>query len=186
MENFKQKFTPPNNDHSYYPLLFLAMETTEKGDILELGTGYGSTPLLHEYLKERKGRLLFSFEEKKEWLDKFTHLECSRHSLKFITDWDYVKNTHPDAAVIFIDHAPGERRKEDIVKYKDTKGIIVCHDTEPAADYGYQMRQYFPMFKYVVEVKTDGAWATAMSNEYDITNWVGETFDKYTISPYNG
>lgn len=174
----KEKFTPTNNDLSYYPLLYKALQMT-KGDILEFGTGHGSTPLLHEWLQANKGRMLYSFDEKPEWLDKFTHMECSRHRFKLITDWDYVYDNHKDAEVIFIDHAPGERRKDDIFKFKDTKGIIVCHDTEPAADHGYQMRQHFHLFKYVVEVKTDGAWASAMSNEYNITKWRGEKFGKY-------
>lgn len=176
----KSKFIPPNNDHSYYPLLFKALEETE-GKVLELGTGWGSTPLLNEYCKKKK-RELFSYEEKMEWLNKFTQYQSKIHNLTFVTDWNVVKQQHPDAGVIFIDHAPGEDRKERIVNYLDTKGIIVCHDTEPAADHGYQMRQHFNKFKYVVEVKTSGAWATALSQEIDITKWSGETFGNYVIS----
>lgn len=60
----------------------------------------------------------------------------------------------------------------------------MAHDTEPAADHGYKMRQHFGLFKYVVEVKTSGAWATAMSNEYDLTQWIGLTYGDYEISKY--
>jgi predicted O-methyltransferase YrrM len=184
MENFKDKFTPTNNDLSYYPLLYKALEET-KGDVLELGMGYGSTELLNNYCKKNK-RFLFSFEEKQSWFEKFSHLAKEgknfKHELNFVVNWDIVKNNHEKADVIFIDHAPGERRKEDIVHFKDTKGIIVCHDTEPAADYGYQMRQYFKLFKYKAEVKTNGAWATALSNEYDITKWYNESFGSYIIT----
>ncbi len=176
-----ERFTPTNNDLSYYPLLFMALEAT-KGDVLELGTGYGSTQLLHDYCKKRK---LFSYEEKIEWLDKFIELTSVKHKLNFVSDWDMVNNNHYKVSVLFVDHAPGERRKIDIVNFQNKAEIIVCHDTEPAADYGYQMRQYFDLFKYVVEVKTDGAWVSAMSNTIDLTQWVGKEFGKYKISNYD-
>lgn len=180
----KDKFTPENNDTSYKPLLYMALEST-KGDVIEMGTGHGSTLLLHEYCKG--DRMLYSYDEKEEWGSKFYHLNSPTHSVKTIKDWDHVINLHKfkDADVIFIDHAPGERRKEDILNFKNTKGIIVCHDTELGqADHGYQMRQHFPLFKYVVEVKTNGAWATALSNEYDLTKWIGTEFGAYKITEF--
>jgi len=183
----KSKFIPPNNDHSYYPLLFKALEET-KGDVLELGTGWGSTPLLNEYCKVNK-RNLTSYDEKPEWLNKFLHyedviknkLEDVYHHLRLTTNWREVYPLHKDNDVIFIDHAPGEDRKQMILDFKDSKGILVCHDTEPAADHGYQMRQHWGLFKYVTEVKTNGAWATAMSNTIDVTKWNGEIFGEYKI-----
>lgn len=182
VDKFKKLFTPTNNDLSYYPLLFMAMEETKQGDVIEMGMGNGSTPILHDYCEKAK-RNLFSYEEKQEWFNKFLDKKSQNHILVYITDWDCVKNNHATSAkVIFIDHAPGERRKEDIVNFKDTKGILVIHDTEPNADYGYQMRQHFKLFKYKVEIETDGAWATALSNEIDITKWDGQKFGNYKIS----
>ena len=60
-------------------------------------------------------------------------------------------------------------------------GIVVAHDTEPAADYGYKMRQHFPKFRYIVEVRTSDAWATALSNTIDVTEWAGDAFGDYLI-----
>lgn len=177
----RERFTPTNNDLSYYPLLYLALEETKTGDVIEMGTGHGSTQLLHDYCKNR---YLFSYDEKKEWLDKFVHLKSSKHALFLIENWDRVKTLHlqeDQPTVVFIDHAPGERRKEDIVNFKDINGILVVHDTEPTGAGDYQMRQHFPLFKYVVEVKTSGAWATALSNSYDVTKWAGQTFGNYKV-----
>lgn len=181
----REQFTPTNNDLSYYPLLFLALEETKVGAVIEMGCGHGSTPLLHDYCTEA-GRKLWSYETNKEWADKFTGLNNKQHFVHLLenANWDYVKENHESPAVVFIDHAPGERRKDDILNFKDIDGIIVCHDTEPAADHGYQMRQTFAAFKYVVEVKTNGAWATALSNHYDITKWAGEKFGDYEVSSY--
>lgn len=176
----KKSFIPTNNDLSYYPLLHLALEET-KGTVLEFGMGYGSTPILHTYCEER-GRKLFSFEEKHAWLNKFSELKSDDHIHTFITDWNTVDETHKSVDVAFIDHAPGERRKEDIVKFKDKAKILVIHDTELAADYGYQMRQHWEKFKYVVEVKTEGAWATALSNHIDITKWSGAKYGDFTVT----
>jgi hypothetical protein len=179
MENFRTRFTPKDNDHSYYPLLLMALDET-KGEVVEMGTGHGSTQLLHDYCKKYK-RFLTSYDEKEEWRSKFIHLNSQDHHIFLTTDWNEVPRDHQNASVVFIDHAPGERRKEDIVNFKDINGILVCHDTEPAADHGYQMRQHFPLFKYVIEVKTSGAWATALSNTYDVTKWKGQTFGNYKI-----
>jgi predicted O-methyltransferase YrrM len=174
-KSFKTRFTPTNNDLSYYPLLYMALEETKHGDVVEMGTGYGSTQLLHDYCSKAK-RNLFSFDEKEEWGSKFYSLRSGSHKVEVVKDWDVVKDNHMGASVVFIDHAPGERRKEDIVNFQHINGILVCHDTEPAADYGYQMRQRFGLFKYVVEVKTEGAWATALSNTHDVTKWSGQRF----------
>ena len=166
----KKDWTPTVNDLSYYPLLKEALDET-KGTVIECGTGHGSTPHLHEYCKDRE---LVSFETSQEWLSKFTQFEVGQHKLLLVSDWRQVHINHPRAEVIFVDHAPGEDRKIMIQDYIDTKGIIVVHDTELGqADHGYRVRALFPKFKYVVEVRTDGAWANALSNDIDITKWIG-------------
>lgn len=179
----KDRFTASGNDLSYYPLLYLALEETKTGDVIEMGTGHGSTLLLHDYC-EKENRNLFSYDEKQIWLDKFLHLKSNTHYLRFVYDWDVVKEVHlrkDKPTVVFIDHAPGERRKEDIVHFKDINGILVIHDTEPTGAGDYQMRQHWTKFKYIVEVKTDGAWASALSNHIDITKWRG-VWGNYIIS----
>lgn len=185
----KNKFTPTNNDLSYYPLLYKALEAT-KGEIIEMGTGHGSTPLLHEYVQRNKGRTLHSYETDKTWLDKFVGTANSNHTFTLLdrTAWDVCSSMHHSPSVVFIDHAPGERRKEDVLLFKDIAEIIVIHDTEPTGAGDYQVRQHFGKFKYCVEVMSNwhdpreaGAWATALSNTIDITKWVGEKFGEYKI-----
>ena len=166
-------------DLCYYPLLYKALEDS-KGDVLEMGMGHGSTPILNELITEEKRRL-FSFDYNSDWLHKFDSILNVWHRSELVQNWQSVYNRYPDAAVTFIDQSPGEERKHTIVAYKDTKGILVIHDTEPTGAGDYQVRQHFPLFKYKAEVETAGAWATALSNEYDLTKWRG-TFGNYTIS----
>ena len=184
----RNKFIPTNNDLSYYPLLFKALESTS-GEIVEMGTGHGSTPLLHEYATERK-RMLHSYETEKEWIEKFTPSANEFHTFHLLerSGWDICSKENVSPSVVFIDHAPGERRKEDILKFKDKAEIIVIHDTEPTGAGDYQVRQHFGKFKYCVEVLSNwhdpreaGAWATAVSDKIDITKWIGETFGEYKI-----
>jgi predicted O-methyltransferase YrrM len=179
----KKDWTPTNNDLSYYPLLKEALDST-KGSVIECGTGHGSTPHLHEYCLENS-RMLYSFETDPNWLKKFEHFNDGTHKLWLIDNWRDVYTNHSSADVVFIDHAPGNDREKMILDYIDTKGILVCHDTEPGqADEGYQMRKHFSKFKYVVEIKTNGAQAAAMSNEIDITKWIGKKYGAYEISSH--
>lgn len=188
----KDKFTPTNNDLSYYPLLYMALETTGTGEIIEMGTGHGSTPLLHEYANENK-RFLESYETERTWLNKFETLANQWHSFTLIdrNSWDACSNMHPNPSVVFIDHAPGERRKDDLILFKDTAQIIVIHDTEPHGAGDYRVRPLFNQFKYIVEVQSvapnpneAGAWATALSNHIDITDWQGLKFGNYSITSW--
>ena len=146
--------------------LWPALEAT-KGNVVEFGIGHGSTPFLHLYCEDAK-RTLRSYESNDEWLQKFKELEDDNHKLFFVKHWDDVELDEID--VLLIDHAPGERRWEDIKKYKDIAKIIIIHDSEPAAT-GYMLNKIWHLFKYRVDYKTEGAWASAVSNHIDVTKW---------------
>lgn len=162
----KERFKPTNNWNSFLPLLYAGLQNTS-GLVVEFGIGDNSTPLLHEYCDLQK-RTLLSFENNLEWWNKYKILESDFHKVNFVKDWDLI-NVKP--SLLFIDHAPGERRKVDIVKYAHIAGIIVIHDSEPAADHGYQMRGTFKHFKFMQDYKTDGAWATILSNFVDVSTF---------------
>lgn len=167
----KQEFlTGMDNACNHRVLLWEALRLTN-GDVIELGSGHGSTPFLRRFC-ELSQREFYSYENNAVWA------EMTGSTL--VEKWDDVPFI--DCGVLFIDHAPGERRKEDIIRHGDCAEIIVLHDTEPAADHGYQMRQHFPKFKYKVELKTAGAWATALSNTIDLSPLIGVTHNEYIIS----
>lgn len=173
----REQFVTENTYTSYLPLVFQAAATTDF-PIIECGMGYGSTSLFHSL-----DRQVISYETNPEWFGLF---DVKNKYLIGGDDWLSLMNMYKYSKVImFLDHAPGESREQCLaVLSNGFDGIIVAHDTEPAADSGYKMRQHFPNFKYVVEVKTIGAWATAMSNEVDITKWIGLQFGEYTITAF--
>jgi len=163
----KEKFIQiTSNYDSHRPLLWEALEATS-GQIVEMGCGYGSTPFLTEYAKEHS-RELISGENNYGWYIK---MKGAYPHIKLFQDWNTLHHECPAPDVVFIDHAPGERRKIDISHFADKAKIIVCHDTEPAADHGYKMRAELKKFKYMIDYETDGAWATAVSNFIDVTKF---------------
>lgn len=176
----RDKFIPASSLTSYAPLLYNALVSVE-GTLIECGMGQYSTHLLHG-----TGRDVISYETNPEWFAKFPDIE-SKHLIGR-DDWLDVMAKHKDtAAIIFIDQAPGESREKCIAYLANGyRGIVVCHDTEPAADNGYKMRQHFNWFKYVAEVKCQDAWATVLSHTYDVTQWLGQNFGGFIIQEYTG
>lgn len=150
-------------------LLWPALEATT-GDVVEMGMGQGSTPFLNQYCADGH-RHLFSYDNTLSWVHKFEDYAGKYHRMFHVSDWDRISEIHPSPDVVLIDHAPGERRKIDIPRFANTAKIIVAHDTEYEADHGYQMRQEISKFKYSLEYKSPGAWATAMSNFIDVSKW---------------
>jgi hypothetical protein len=86
-----------------------------------------------------------------------------------VADWNDVWKLNPSPGVVFIDHSPGERRAVDLIHYADIAEIVVVHDSEPEANRGYRMRDEFYRYKYVRDYKSNGAWATILSNFIDVT-----------------
>ena len=167
------------NQNNHRLLLWLAMEMTNEpgGKVVEFGSGHGSSPYIREYC-EANGREFESYDNHPQW--------AKDTGATLIDNWDSVDASGAD--VLLIDHAPGERRKIDLPKYKDKVAIIICHDTEPAADHGYQMRQHFNKFKYIAEIKgikNQGAWATVMSNFLDVRKMIGEKYGNYEVRGYS-
>lgn len=153
-----------DNNDNHRVLLWKALEST-KGSVVEFGSGWGSTVYLREYCQESK-REFQTFDNGEAW----AHVHSSTYVPN--NNWDALS---PKGSVILLDHAPGERRGDDMARLKDNFEIIVVHDSEPigAGNYGYE--KHWHLFKYRADVKTDGAWATAVSNTIDVTKWDGFT-----------
>lgn len=161
----KEEFTQiTSNWDSHRPLLWAALEATKhlKLPVLELGCGYGSTPFLQKYCVENE-LLLYSYDFDSNWAFKF-------HAIH-VTNWDNIP-WRKEYGVVLVDMSPGEYRRQALMKLPNAK-IIVIHDSEPKgwnlSD--YQVRPLFKNFKFVLdyEVEKPGAWATALSNEINVT-----------------
>jgi hypothetical protein len=155
------------NDH--LPLLWLALQET-KGSVAEFGSGDGSTPYLREYCKDTE-REFFTYDNSPEW--------CHTTGSTFV-NWSDA-SLYREYDVCLIDHAPGELRHEAIAILKDKVKIIVIHDSEPIGCGNYKLHKIWHLFKYIVHLKSEGAWATAVSNHIDVTKWAGQELAGFKI-----
>lgn len=158
-------------DNNHRLLLWDSLQATS-GKVVEYGSGYGSTQYLRKYCNDTN-RLFESYDNGEEW--------AKIHDSKYIpnNDWDSV---NPTGGVVLIDHAPGERRWIDIQKLKDSFQILVIHDSEPIGAGDYKLENIWHLFKYRVDVKCDGSWASAVSNTIDLSKFIGNKFNQYEIS----
>lgn len=150
------------------PLMAAVLKTT--GPVVEFGMGDYSTPLLHELIRYQRGlskmREIHSYESDHNWLENFIDLRSSFHFIEFVFDWDEIDI--PDRSVLFIDHAPADRRVIDIHKFRNKAAIIVVHDTEKSKYYGYE--PVLSSFKYRFDYERYSKKTTILSNFIDITN----------------
>ena len=168
-----------DNESNYRLLLYLALEETRGSthSVLELGPSAGSTPYLHAYC-ETEGRPLVSMDEDIFMTAKWSHLRSVRHEVQCCA-WSAAPIEKQAWSVGLINHAPGDRRWADAMRLHPRSEILVLHNTEPAADHGYRFSQIWGEFKYRADVKTGGAWATAVSNTRDLHKWRGMKFGEY-------
>ena len=169
--------------NNHRPLLYLALQLSEKGSILELGCGDGSTPYLH-CIGEADERRVFSYDYDEDWLAKYEPMENENHALLHTKDRDVLEKMinrivdYGDVTVALVDHSPGEVRWEAIPLLANKVPFIVIHDSESEAT-GYQLDKIWPMFKYRLNINTTGACAALVSNTFDVTQ-----FDKMKLGEF--
>jgi hypothetical protein len=119
------------------------------GDVLEFGTGNGSTGLLRNILAG-SGRKLVSIEDNIEWLQKMKNLytENGQHTFVYLEPKDngdhwkeFLKSyQHSNkVSVVFIDQAPWEARLWTLSRFLKDAEYCIIHD----ADY-FCLQSYSP------------------------------------------
>ena len=124
---------------SHFPVLAAAVLKTT-GPTLELGTGWGSSPML-KLMSRFSGRRLESYDNSKEWADMF--------GAGYVEYWGKWEPKEPSYGVCFIDCSPGEERKDLILKMKGRAKFIIAHDHEAGSAAAYYYEHVTPFFKYV-------------------------------------
>jgi hypothetical protein len=125
-----------------------AMKRTD-GDVLELGPGVFSTPVLHWLCHEQK-RMLLTVESdpKWSWFCK-QYYQTPYHQHLQVNDWDTAKwAISKPWDVALIDHSPSERRVVEIALLKDLVKYIIVHDANPGKEKEYHFSTIYPLFKY--------------------------------------
>ena len=145
---------------SHVPILLnIALRTT--GPILEFGCGFYSTLLLHE-VACACNRQLLTTENNRDWLSRFLYLQNKLHTFKFIENWrNFKEPLKQNWGLIFIDHHPPLRRKEDIIRLRDNAEYIIVHDSDRPL---YQYEKAFHAFKYQYDYTLLDPHTTVLSN----------------------
>ena len=121
--------------YSHYPVLARAVTMTI-GPVLELGMGWGSTPLLHA-LCTAQDRRLWSADSDIDWVKRFEPFASDgQHGMDVLPPGGLPITLRIPWSVVFIDCAPGEIRKDLALKLKDHAEFIILHDAETDGYYG--------------------------------------------------
>lgn len=168
---------PPKGDEmdqvaTHLRLLVAACMRT-KGDILELGIGWYSTPVLHEIAVAQK-RLLVTIDNNEEWLRQLKVLEHNCHEVLLTGYWGDapLERSHWGGGkwdVVFLDQGQPIEREYAVRRLINDTNVFVMHDTEEGFAYGYN--RTLPMFKYKWTDKSQRAWTTIASNTVAVTQW---------------
>lgn len=136
---------------SHLPMLIKALSITN-GDVLELGTGVFSTPILH-YMCVPNKRMLYSYDNDPYYLNIFSKQDISEfHKFVLVEDWDKADIDRP-WDVVLVDHAPGERRVVEIKRLAKLAKFIIVHDSgwKDERHYHYKENKIRESFLYYYE-----------------------------------
>jgi hypothetical protein len=104
------------------------------GPVLELGSGEGSTELLH-ILCEQQQRTLLTLDNDAKWLARYeARFRTERHEFGLVEDWYEALHSEPVSGanwgVVFIDSSPWESRTLALRLLKDRATFVVIHDVD--------------------------------------------------------
>ena len=144
--NIKTNITMRYSTH--LPVLLEVMKRTN-GDVLELGPGIFSTPVLH-WLCETQKRNLLTIEDNKVWFQFCSQcFQTEYHKHLQVDNWNDAKNSiSKNWDVVLVDHSPQERRVEEIAILAPFAKYIVVHDADSKRDSNNHLSTIRPLFKY--------------------------------------
>lgn len=134
-----------------------------EGDVLELGAGPTSTPLLHWICKDMN-RMLISYENDPEVYNFARQYQSRLHRVRFVKDWDEI-DTNIHRGLVFAGHGPAERRGLDAIRFKDSTDYIVIHNTNNENYYA----DVWKHFKHIYTWKESLPWTSVVSNFKDLS-----------------
>lgn len=153
---------------SHQPVLLGLLDAVPNARVLELGTGYGSTPIV----LDRSGSSL-SLETDPSWQRRFERYASHAHRIELCEDFDEREWRCPELDepwdVALVDNSPGTARQSNLSKLAARTRYIVCHDTQEcfrpsASRFGWN----FSSFRYVWTCTRFATYTTVVSNHEPI------------------
>ena len=155
--------------------LIACMQRT-KGDVLELGIGYSSTPYLH-YQCEIDKRNLISMENDNGWIRRFAYSDfymhnfdrSKYHTFVYVENWEDAEIEKP-WDVVLVDHSPSSRRKEEVKRLANHAKYIIIHDSNKEFEKEYRYSEIYPLFKHRKVWTGDDRHTDVLSNFVNLDN----------------
>jgi hypothetical protein len=135
--------------YSHQPILAAAMAITT-GPVLELGSGLGSTLMLHG-LCGAMGRELVTLESDEEWMLKFLNLGRAWHKFRHVKSYLNLPEYDKKWGLAFVDHGisgdleAAKVRGHSVEMLQDVP-IVIAHDT--CYFWLYKYEEPLKLFKY--------------------------------------
>ena len=152
-----------HNAGSHLPILLRALDLSEKGDVLELGLGTYSTPVLH-WICSIQNRRLVSYENNEKYFNEFIKWKKDFHEIYLAKDLSTVDITSNHWSVVLVDQKPTEKRKNSIKRLANNADYIIAHDSEPEKDKYYKYSWVYRFFKYRYDYVKYLPHTTVLSN----------------------
>lgn len=156
---------------THLPVLMEVMKRSS-GDVLELGPGVFSTPVLHWLCQEKKRNLL-TIESDLKWL-RFCrkYYRTDYHKFAYIENWDQAKDLiNKPWDVVLVDHSPSERRVKEIALLANLAKYIVIHDSDARKDSEYHYPSIYSLFKFRYDFTEVEPATTILSNFVDLKDF---------------
>lgn len=168
------------------PLVIAGLLT--HGDLLELGMGMYSTPILYRISMEYK-RNLVSIDTSLDWINKFISYNLTNyHKIYYFKNHQELSEFGKDRkwGMVLVDHTYAALRPFDVINFADKAEIVLAHDAESSSDfmYKYNEKNVRSHFKYACKFsvfhgkqKTSHTSTIILSNKIDL-NKLQIIFDK--------
>lgn len=156
----------PDPYGSHLALLTAAVAMTS-GRVVELGSGFYSTPVLRAICVTQQ-RPVHTIDNDREWLESVCGPGSQLHTSMHLADWSDLHRFGGllRCDVAFVDMAPASARTEAIRVMRRWARIVVVHDTEFEQQHNYPgMEDAIKAFSYRVDDRRRGPWTTAVSDD---------------------
>lgn len=149
---------------THQPVLLKALKESV-GPVLELGSGEGSTELIHNYCSEHN-RKVTTVENDISWMNKYKNkLHNEWHEFVYIDNWEETVNklSIKQWGLVFIDQDSWIARSYSFKKLVECSDFIVLHDCD-----------YFPennLLGKVISPYMNGIETGERSFDNEVNNW---------------
>ena len=154
---------------THIPVLIRLMQVAS-GPVLELGSGYFSTPFLHWACFDRCMRLV-TYDNNPQYVSMLKWFNNDLHQINLIEDWDTIDLSESWGAAL-VDHAPGPRRYKEVARLQHVP-FVVLHDTSGR---GWRENGYHKvngLFRYRWTYDKVHPATTVVSNSVDLREVFG-------------